>query len=57
VFEDDAKVHGVCQKFRCQTCTVKGKNTYQIIYKITSYLLILVGFRAFFAGYLDMTKD
>jgi hypothetical protein len=24
---------------------------------ITSYLLILVGFMAFFAGYLDMTKD
>jgi hypothetical protein len=23
---------------------------------ITSYLLILVGFMAFFAGYLDMTK-
>ena len=57
MFEDDAKVHGVCQKFRCQKCTVKGKNTYQIIYKITSYLLIFVGFMAFFAGYLDMTKD
>ena len=24
---------------------------------ITSYLLIFVGFMAFFAGYLDMTKD
>ena len=24
---------------------------------ITSYLLILVGFMAFFSGYLDMTKD
>jgi hypothetical protein len=24
---------------------------------ITSYWLILVGFMAFFAGYLDMTKD
>ena len=24
---------------------------------ITSYLLILVGFMAFFAGYLDMTRD
>ena len=24
---------------------------------ITSHLLILVGFMAFFAGYLDMTKD
>ena len=24
---------------------------------ITSYLLILVGFMAFFAGYLDMTSD
>lgn len=24
---------------------------------ITSYLLILVGFMVFFAGYLDMTKN
>ena len=57
MFEDDAKVHGVSQKLRCQKCTVKGKNTYQIIYKITSYLLILVGAMAFFAGYSNMTKD
>ena len=58
---------GISKAQVCRDLDISKTSLYRIIgelkgqtmeeYIITSYLLIFVGFMAFFAGYLDMTRD